>query len=138
LRIVRVIGFVFLGVALVFVASSIFLLNGVTWAFLLLFAGLSFGVDYFSKKYQLQRKSNLILAIIILGILFPMFAPVIQTSPSGGSFGTVCARNICSNMTSWASITEYFACIGAGYEFDAINGLQMGFGTGCVHVGPFG
>jgi len=103
----------------------LFLLSGVTYSF-----------GFFTKRMKLHGRSKLIAAPIIVGILLLFLAPAVQTLPSGGSSGFYCDPT-CSSITQFQSVTEYFWCMGAQYQYSLPPSVEFYFTLGCPVIPTF-
>ncbi len=108
------------------------------FAFLLLFllSVVTYGFGFFTKRMRLQRRGKLIAASIIIGMLLLFFAPAVQTLPSGGSSGSYCDP-ACSSINQFQSVTEYFWCMGAQYQYSLPPSVEFYFTVGCPVIPTF-
>jgi hypothetical protein len=77
---------------------------------------------------RLQRRGKLVAAGIVVGVILFLFAPAVQTMPSGQNTGSYCDLKGCSSITQFVSVSDYyFSCRGVHYQYSPPPALEFLF-----------
>ncbi len=119
---------------------SLWSFSGFTFLVLLLLSGVTFAVGFSNRRMRLQRRGKLLIDFAVVSSLLLFLAPAVQTLPNGQSTGSICNGNGCSDVVQFESVTDYFWCIGAFYQYSAPPVVDLQFYVfwgNCPPSGPF-